>query len=141
MSVSEKKKASNAKWDSANMATVGCRLRKEQAEAFREYCQMQGMTSNTALKNYVLGCLKAEYVVLPQQPTEAPVRAANPLANIITLDALRAAQKAAQATGEDIPAFMTRAVDRAVRTDEAAWSIGVNPATGEEIQKSDRKRK
>ncbi len=79
MPVSEKKKASNAKWDSANMATVGCRLRKEQAEAFREYCKVQGVTSNTALKNYVLECLKAEHGAPFQKPSESPVRAANPL--------------------------------------------------------------
>jgi len=48
---------------------------------------------------------------------------------------------AAQVTGEDIPVFMARAVDRAVRTDESACSIGVNPATGEEIQKGDGDRK
>jgi len=75
------------------------------------------------------------------QPTGTSVRAANPLASIITPASLKVAQKAAQATGEDMPAFMARAVDRAVRTDEAAWSIGVNPATGKEIQKGDRKRK
>ncbi len=34
-----------------------------------------------------------------------------------------------------MPAFMARAVDRAIRTDEAAWSIGVNPATGKEAKK------
>lgn len=57
MPVSEKKKASNAKWDSANMATIGCRIKKTQAEAFKVYCKSQGKTSNTVLKDYVLKCL------------------------------------------------------------------------------------
>lgn len=57
MAVSEKKKASNAKWDSANMATLGCRVKKIQATAFKEYCENQGKTSNTVLKDYVLGCI------------------------------------------------------------------------------------
>ncbi len=135
LSVSEKKKASNAKWDSANMATVGCRLRKEQAEAFREYCKVQGMTSNTALKNYVLECLKAKRCVPSQQPVGAPVKAANPLEGILSTDTLRAAQKAAKATGEDMPTFMARAVDRTVKVDEATWSLGLNPATGEDVTK------
>ena len=57
MPVSEKKKASNAKWDSANMATIGCRIKKTQAEAFKAYCKSKGKTSNTVLKDFVLSCL------------------------------------------------------------------------------------
>ena len=57
MAISEKKKASNAKWDSANMATIGCRVKKSQAEAFKAYCKGRGQTSNTVLKDYVLGCI------------------------------------------------------------------------------------
>lgn len=57
MAISERKKASNAKWDSANMATIGCRVKKSQAEAFKAYCKRRGQTSNTVLKNYVLDCI------------------------------------------------------------------------------------
>ena len=57
MAISEKKKASNAKWDSANMATIGCLVKKSQAEAFKAYCKGRGKTSNTVLKNYVLDCV------------------------------------------------------------------------------------
>lgn len=57
MAISEKKKASNAKWDSANMATLGCRVKKSQAEAFKAYCKGTGKTSNTVLKDYVLDCI------------------------------------------------------------------------------------
>lgn len=60
MPVSEKKKASNAKWDSANMATIGCRIKKTQAEAFKAYCKSQGKTSNTVLKDFVLECLDTQ---------------------------------------------------------------------------------
>ena len=60
MPVSEKKKASNAKWDSANMATIGCRIKKSQAEAFKAYCKSRGKTSNTVLKDYVLECIDTQ---------------------------------------------------------------------------------
>ena len=60
MPVSEKKKASNAKWDSANMATIGCRIKKTQAEAFKAYCKSKGKTSNTVLKDFVLSCLDTQ---------------------------------------------------------------------------------
>ena len=65
MALSEKKKASNAKWDSANMATIGCRVKKSQAEAFKAYCKERGQTSNTVLKDYVLGCIGEQE---PQEP-------------------------------------------------------------------------
>ncbi len=40
-----------------------------------------------------------------------------------------------------MPAFMARSVEMTVRRDEVTWSLGINPATGEEIQKGDKKRK
>ncbi len=51
MPVSEKKKASNAKWNSKNLSTLGCSVRKEQAAAFKAHCEAQGKTSNTVLKD------------------------------------------------------------------------------------------
>lgn len=56
--VPEKKKISNAKWDKENMATLGCKVRKEQATAFKEYAKEQGKTANTVLKEYVLQCIE-----------------------------------------------------------------------------------
>ena len=68
MAISEKKKASNAKWDSANMATIGCRVKKSQAEAFKAYCKGRGQTSNTVLKDYVLGCIGEQDSQEPPPP-------------------------------------------------------------------------
>lgn len=69
MPVSEKKKASNAKWDKENMTTLGCRVKKEDAIAFKQYCGRQGKTSNTMLKEFVGQCIDAETAL---QPPEAP---------------------------------------------------------------------
>lgn len=60
MAVSEAKKKSNAKWDKANMATLGCRVKKEQAEKFKRYASDNGTTANTMLKEYVLKCIDEE---------------------------------------------------------------------------------
>ena len=45
MAISEKKKISNARWDKENMATLGCRVKKEQAAAFKEYAKAHGKTA------------------------------------------------------------------------------------------------
>jgi hypothetical protein len=57
MPVSEKKKASNAKWDRANMVVLSCKVRKEKADAFKAYAAQQGKTGNTLLKEYVMQCI------------------------------------------------------------------------------------
>lgn len=60
MAVSEAKKKSNAKWDKTNMATLGCKVKKEQAEKFKRYASDNGTTANTMLKEYVLKCIDEE---------------------------------------------------------------------------------
>ena len=59
MPVSEKKKASNAKWDKANMTVLACKVRKDKADAFKTYAAGQGKTANTLLKDYVLECIES----------------------------------------------------------------------------------
>lgn len=46
MPVSDAKKKANAKWDSANMSTISCKLRKDKADAFRAACQTAQTTPN-----------------------------------------------------------------------------------------------
>ena len=57
MALSDAKKKANAKWDKGNMTTLGCKVKKEEAAAFKEYASERGKTSNTVLKEYVLQCI------------------------------------------------------------------------------------
>lgn len=57
MSVSEAQKKSRDKWDKENMTTLGCKVKKTEAVAFKEYAKSQGKTSNTILKEYVQSCI------------------------------------------------------------------------------------
>lgn len=57
MPVSDAKKKANAKWDSENMTTLGCKIKKGQAEKFKSYCSSRGKTSNAVLRDYVLDCI------------------------------------------------------------------------------------
>lgn len=57
MPVSDAKKKANAKWDSANMTTIACKLKKDKAQKFKEYCANIGKTSNAVLRDYVLDCI------------------------------------------------------------------------------------
>lgn len=54
MAVTEAHKKGNRKWDSENMAVLGCKVKKEQAEQFKQYAADNGTTANYLLKKYVL---------------------------------------------------------------------------------------
>jgi predicted DNA-binding protein len=58
MAVSEAQKKAAAKYHRENIASIACRVRKEQAEKFKAYCEAQGKTSNAVLKEFVLECIK-----------------------------------------------------------------------------------
>ena len=57
MAVAESRKRANGKWDAENMTTLGCRVKKEQADRFKAYCSEIGKTSNAVLRDYVLDCI------------------------------------------------------------------------------------
>ena len=57
MAPSESQKRASLKWDKENMTTLGCKVKKKQAEKFKSYCKDQGKTSNAVLREYVLDCI------------------------------------------------------------------------------------
>lgn len=66
------KRASN-KYNLKNMATIGCKVKKEEAALFKQFCKDQGKTSNTVLKDFVLACIYGpETEEPPEKPPEGP---------------------------------------------------------------------
>ncbi len=53
MTISESKKTANAKWDSAHMTNIACRVTREKAQQFREACRSQGTNPNAVLLAYI----------------------------------------------------------------------------------------
>lgn len=58
MALSEAQKKARNAWDGENMSTLGCKVKKADALAFKEYAAKKGKTANTLLKEYVQECLK-----------------------------------------------------------------------------------
>ena len=58
MAPSEAQKKASAKYQKENIASLACRVKKEQAERFKAYCETQGKTSNAMLREYVLSCIE-----------------------------------------------------------------------------------
>lgn len=57
MAVSEAQKRASAKYQEKNIASLACRVKKEQAERFKAYCEEQGKTSNAVLREFVMECI------------------------------------------------------------------------------------
>ena len=51
---SEAQKKSRNKWDKENMASLGCKIRKEYAERFNQYAEDNGTTANALIKDFVI---------------------------------------------------------------------------------------
>ena len=60
MSPSDAQKKAAAKYHKENIASLACRVKKEQAEKFKAYCETQGKTSNAVLREYVLECISED---------------------------------------------------------------------------------
>lgn len=112
MAISDAKRKANAKWDSENMATLACKVKKEQATQFRAYCSAKGETVNAVLQGYVLSCV-GEAPETPQNARQGP-------GYNLTPSAIKTAQDAAEKAGETVPAFVERAVETQAKRDNSA---------------------
>ena len=57
MAPSDAQKRASAKYQRENIASLACRVKKDQAERFKAYCAEIGKTSNADLRDYVLDCI------------------------------------------------------------------------------------
>lgn len=53
----EAQKKASAKYHKENIASLACRVKKEQADKFKAYCEEKGKTSNAVLREFVLNCI------------------------------------------------------------------------------------
>lgn len=61
------RRAANA-WDAKNMHTIGCKMRRELAEEFKQYAEEKNTTASALIKAYVLQCLGKDQDPEPVQP-------------------------------------------------------------------------
>ena len=57
VSVPRAKRAANNKWDAENMKNIACKIKKEEAEAFKEYAAERKTTPNALLRNFIYKCI------------------------------------------------------------------------------------
>lgn len=101
------------------MATMACKVKREQAEQFRAYCTNKGETVNAVLQGFVSSCING---TASGAQNIAPSGDKNAGA-ILTPMALKTAQEAAQMVGESISAFVERAVETQAQRDRLIKSM------------------
>ena len=57
MAPTEAQKRASVKYQEKNIASLACRVKKEQAEKFKAYCTSLGKTSNAVLREFVMKCI------------------------------------------------------------------------------------
>ena len=77
MTVNSKK----AEWERENMSTLSCRLRKEEAEKFRQYALYMGSSVHGLLTEYVRKCIELNDTV-PTAERADSVRMQNEIAQL-----------------------------------------------------------
>ena len=51
------KRRANLKWDRRNLVTVGCKVKRLEAQAFQAYCKELGKTPYTVLSEFIMMCI------------------------------------------------------------------------------------
>lgn len=127
MPLTDAKKRANKKYQAKTIASLACRVKKDQAEAFKTYCGMQGRTSNAVIRDYVLSCIEERDS--GGNPSESPCEGLEGPqgVGVVTLpsDTFEAAQRAADAAGESVGDFMRRAVDAQAQRDEVTRRLKI----------------
>ena len=67
MPVSEKQKGYARKWDKDNMRTLGTRVRTQDAEDFKAWCAMRGVSTTSEIKRFVMIELEKYNAVMEKQ--------------------------------------------------------------------------
>lgn len=129
---SEAQKQSARKWDAANLDRLSLALPKGSREAIKAHATAQGESTNAFIKRAIDCQMERDGAGGPQ---EAAGAAAGAGGISLSPDALEAAQQAAERTGEAPAVFVARAIETQAKRDKSSIALGINPATGDKLDK------
>lgn len=127
MAISEAQRRAVAKYNAANYERVELRLKKGKKDTVKAHAGSYGESLNEFV-NRAIDCQ------MERDGAGGLQEAAGSAAGLpVSLDTLAAAQRAAEATGETVTAFLSRAVNIQAQRDRSSLTMGINPATGEKL--------
>ena len=136
MALTTARKKANAKYEAKAYDKTLIRLPKGRLDEIRAHIEPAGESLNG-----FIGRAIAEAMERDSGGTAAEIVGKRPEstagAGVVSLpsETLEAAQWAAEATGEGLPQFVARAVETQVQQDKSSLRMGLNPVTGDKLEK------
>ena len=116
-------KQSNRQWDAKNLDRLSVAAPKGTKARWKTAAEARGQSLN----QFIVEAVESD-MASPHSAKEHPQEGGGLQ---LSPEAEKAAQEAAQATGEAVPQFIERAVATQAKRDKQSWCLGINPATGE----------
>ena len=129
---SEARIKSNNKWTNAHYDRINLAVPKGRKAEIQAIAETEGQSVNGFIIAAIDEKLARDGADGPQ---EATGQATGPGVVSLLPGALDAAQMAAQATGETVGEFLARAVETQAQRDKSSLRMGLNPATGDKLEK------
>ena len=112
----EARKEGNRKWDAAPLDRLSLALPKGSREVIKAHAAALGESTNAFIKRAIDCQMERDGIGGPQEAAGQPAGALSP-------ETLEAAQRAAEAAGEALPMFITRAVSETAERDKATKEL------------------
>ena len=132
---SEKRIASNNKWTNAHYDRVNLALPKGQKDRIQVYAAALGESVNGFVSRVIMEAMELDGGGTASEITgERPESTAEAGVGLPS-ETLEVAQRAAEATGEGLSQFVARAVETQAQRDRSSLRMGLNPVTGDKLEK------
>lgn len=109
----EARKEGNRKWDAANLDRISIALPKGK----KDDVKVAAVAVGESMNQYIINAVEQRMEQDAGGPQEAAGAALGPVVSL-TPEALKTAQEAAEAAGEDLPQFVTRAIESRAALDK-----------------------
>ena len=129
---SEARIKSNNKWTNAHYDRINLAVPKGRKAEIQALAEAEGQSVN----GFIIAAIDEK---LARDGAGGPQEATGRLAGaeVVSLppETLETAQQAAEATGEALLQFVARAVDTQAKRDKSSLRMGLNPVTGDKLEK------
>ena len=119
MAVSESRKKANLKWDAANLDRLSIATAKGKKDEIKAAAAAAGESMN----QYIVNAIDQRMSGNSSKATQEAAEAHGGSGYILTPEAVKTAQEAAQKAGETVPAFVERAVVTQAQRDKVAQGL------------------
>lgn len=115
-----------------NYDRINVTMPKGKKETIQGYAERQGQSVNGYINAAIDTRIAQETAGGPQEAAQGTSEAGGIL---LHPDTLKAAQEAADAAGEGLPDFVARAVETQAQRDKISLAMGIDPHTGDKLEK------